>query len=133
MVASNDGNDSNDGKNGNDGNEGNAMMAMMAMDHLGREMSVLGRSATSAATNQIIDLNNSFSFCVRSFLSVFIFVVILLYIFFIVVKVIIFSDKNVIGEEFRSLPSCSLGRGGLFIGENIFVNLFPFVFSKSWF
>ena len=110
-----------------------AMMAMMAMDHLGREMSVLGRSATSAATNQIIDLNNSFSFCVRSFLSVFIFVVILLYIFFIVVKVIIFSDKNVIGEEFRSLPSCSLGRGGLFIGENIFVNLFPFVFSKSWF
>ena len=64
MVASNDGNDSNDGENGNDGNEGNAMMAMMAMDHLGREMSVLGRSATSAATNQIIDLDNSFSFCV---------------------------------------------------------------------
>ena len=64
MVASNDGNDINDGKNGNDGNEGNAMMAMMAMDHLGREMSVLGRSATSAATNQIIDLDNGSSFCV---------------------------------------------------------------------
>ena len=122
-----------DGNDSNDGNDDNEMLAMIAMDHLGREMSVLGRSATSAATNQIIDLNNSFSFCVRSFLSVFIFVVILLYIFFIVVKVIIFSDKNVIGEEFRSLPSCSLGRGGLFIGENIFVNLFPFVFSKCWF
>ena len=122
-----------DGNDSNDGNDDNEMLAMIAMDHLGREMSVLGRSATSAATNQIIDLNNSFSFCVRSFLSVFIFVVILLYIFFIVVKVIIFSDKNVIGEEFRSLPSCSLGRGGLFICENIFVNLFPFVFSKSWF
>ena len=122
-----------DGNDSNDGNDDNEMLAMIAMDHLGREMSVLGRSATSAATNQIIDLNNSFSFCVRSFLSVFIFVVILLYIFFIVVKVIVFSDKNVIGEEFRSLPSCSLGRGGLFICENIFVNLFPFVFSKSWF
>ena len=60
-----------DGNDGSDGNDGNAimemqwwqaMMAMMAMDHLGREMSVLGRSATSAATNQIIDLDNSSSF-----------------------------------------------------------------------
>ena len=71
-----------DGSDGSDGNAiiemqwWQAMMAMMAMDHLGREMSVLGRSATSAATNQIIDLNNRSSFCVRSFLFVLIFVVI---------------------------------------------------------
>ena len=52
-----------DGNDSNDGNDDNEMLAMIAMDHLGREMSVLGRSATSAATNQIIDLNNGSSFC----------------------------------------------------------------------
>ena len=82
-----------DGNDGSDGNDGNAimemqwwqaMMAMIAMDHLGREMSVLGRSATSAATNQIIDLNNGSSFCFH-FCGDFV-----VYIFKIVVKVIIF-------------------------------------------
>ena len=130
MMASNDGNDS---KNGNAIMEMQWWQAMMAMDHLGREMSVLGRSATSAATNQIIDLDNGSSFWCSIFFVCSHFCGDLVVYFHIVVKVIIFSDKNVIGEEFRSLPSCSLGRGGLFICENIFVNLFPFVFSKSWF
>ena len=87
-----------DGNDSNDGNDDNEMLAMIAMDHLGREMSVLGRSATSAATNQIIDLNNRSSFCVWYFLFVFIFGEILFYLY-CGRREISFSDENIIGEN----------------------------------